>query len=355
MKKLTYAYVKEYIESFGYKLLSDVYISNREKLLLMCEKGHKYEASFGNFQKGKRCPECAKVIRGDKRRLSYDYVKNFIENEGHELISTEYNKNNEYLLIKCPFEHIYKANFSSFQQGKRCPHCYGNAKYTYEKIKEYIETFGYTLLSKEYKNNSQKLLIKCPLGHEWEVCYSNFQQGKRCPKCQNVYRYTYDDVKEIIEQEGYRLLSKEYINNHTKLRIMCFKNHIFDMDFNHFRNHNQRCPICNISKGERKIMDWLNKNKIDYIHDEPYFKDLFGDIALLRPDFILPNYKIWIEYDGEFHFKDSYKDGVYEKTLKYDEIKNEYAKENNWKLIRIPYWEFDDIEEILRSYIKVND
>ena len=90
-------------------------------------------------------------------------------------------------------------------------------------------------------------------------------------------------------------------------------------------------------------MDWLNKNKIDYIHDEPYFKDLFGDIALLRPDFILPNYKIWIEYDGEFHFKDSYKDGVYEKTLKYDEIKNQWCKKNNIPLIRI---KFDRLENL---------
>ena len=32
-------------------------------------------------------------------------------------------------------------------------------------------------------------------------------------------------------------------------------------------------------------------------------------------------------------------------------MKNEYAKENNWNLIRIPYWEYDDIENILNEII----
>ena len=30
-----------------------------------------------------------------------------------------------------------------------------------------------------------------------------------------------------------------------------------------------------------------------------------------------------------------------------DKIKDEYAKEHDWKLIRIPYWEYDNIENIL--------
>ena len=33
-------------------------------------------------------------------------------------------------------------------------------KLTYEEIKEYIESFGYKLLSNEYKNNKTKLKIK---------------------------------------------------------------------------------------------------------------------------------------------------------------------------------------------------
>ena len=36
-----------------------------------------------------------------------------------------------------------------------------------------------------------------------------------------------------------------------------------------------------------------------------------------------------------------------------DEIKTQYCKENNIKLIRIPYWEFDNIEEILNRELEV--
>jgi hypothetical protein len=32
-----------------------------------------------------------------------------------------------------------------------------------------------------------------------------------------------------------------------------------------------------------------------------------------------------------------------------DEIKNQYCKDHEITLIRIPYWEFDNIEEILKN------
>ena len=38
-------------------------------------------------------------------------------------------------------------------------------KLTYEYIKEYMKNEGYELLSTEYKNNRSKLTVKCPHGH----------------------------------------------------------------------------------------------------------------------------------------------------------------------------------------------
>lgn len=351
-KKLTYEYIKKYIEDFGYILLSKEYNGNKEHLNMICPCGHNIKITFSNFQKGRRCGKCSKKARGDKRRYSYEYVKGYIESFGYKLLSTEYKRNNEYLEIECPNNHVYKANFNNFKNNnKRCPYCYGNKKKNIEEIRQYMKNFNYELLSTEYKNNHTKLQIRCPDGHEIEMCYSNFRQGKRCPYCSGNTKYTYRDVKAYIESFNYKLLSTEYKNNVTKLKMMCENKHIFEMNYIHFKNRGQRCPLCNVSKGERKIMDYLNKNNIDYIYDQSYFDDLFGNITLLRPDFIIEDKKIWIEYDGEFHYKDSYKDGTYEKTILYDKIKNNYAKENGWKLIRIPYWDYDNIEKILEKFV----
>jgi len=103
-------------------------------------------------------------------------------------------------------------------------------------------------------------------------------------------------------------------------------------------------------------MKWLDKNNIMYIHDKSYFDDLIGcGNGLLKPDFILPNERIWIEYDGEFHYNKIYENDSYDIIQEHDKRKDEYAKEHNWKLIRIPYWEFDNIEEILEKEINKNN
>lgn len=54
---------------------------------------------------------------------------------------------------------------------------------TYEFIKEQIEKEGYQLLSDSYVNNKQKLKVKCNKNHIFEINYDNFKQGKRCKEC----------------------------------------------------------------------------------------------------------------------------------------------------------------------------
>ena len=68
----------------------------------------------------------------------------------------------------------------------------------------------------------------------------------------------------------------------------------------------------------------------------------------------MPKYNICIEYDGRQHFEIVKKFGGLEgfiDTKIRDTIKNTYCKKNNIKLIRIPYWDFDNIEKILHKEI----
>lgn len=289
------------------------------------------------------------------KRKSYEEVKAYIELFGYKLLSKEYINAHQYLLIQCDKGHKYKAVYNAFQQGKRCPYCNGGVRLEYEYVKEYIESFGYKLLSTEYKNCESKLLIQCNNNHKpYLATWNDFQQGNRCPYCANELRsenqkHSYEYIKNEIEKESYKLLSKEYINTHEKLLIQCNEGHIYEVTFNNFQQ-GRRCPICNISKGEQKIINWLKNNNIKYIYDQPYFDDLLSPSGNpLRPDFIIEDRKIWIEFDGEFHYKKYYEEQNLEQIKIHDEIKNNYAKENGWKLIRIPYWEINNIEKVLEK------
>ena len=292
------------------------------------------------------------------KKHTYEFVKEYIESFGYKLLSKEYINSYTKLLIKCPKGHEYKISFNSFKQGYRCSYCCGNAKYIFEDIEEYIRNFNYTLLSDKYKNSASKLSLVCPLGHEFEMSWDSFKnKNHRCPICArssnaDKHRLLYKNVKENIESFNYTLLSEEYVDYQTKLLVRCPYGHEYEVRYANFQQ-GSRCPICKISKGEQKITDWLNKNNINYIYNKPYFNDLLSQKGnLLRPDFIIEDKKIWIEYDGEYHYQDVYNDGSYERTKNYDELKNQYANKNGWTLIRIPYWEFDNIEIILENLIK---
>ena len=79
-----------------------------------------------------------------------------------------------------------------------------------------------------------------------------------------------------------------------------------------------------------------------------------------RFDYYLPDYNLMIEYDGEHHYMPiSYGSMTYEedeevleKRRLYDRIKDDYCEDHNINLLRIPYWEKENIEEIIHNHLQ---
>ena len=110
-----------------------------------------------------------------------------------------------------------------------------------------------------------------------------------------------------------------------------------------------RCPYCNrLSKGETEIVRILDKLGIRYYNNHKF--DDCKHILHLKFDFYLPDYNMVIEYDGIQHFKPVKKFGGVErfKLDKYrDSLKNKYCEDNNIKMLRIAYFDYRRIEQIL--------
>lgn len=108
---------------------------------------------------------------------------------------------------------------------------------------------------------------------------------------------------------------------------------------------------CASSKGNIVIENYLKNHNYKY-DTEFSFEDLKGiNNGLLRFDAVVFNndgtINSLIEYDGEFHYSKQYSEDGYEMIIEHDKRKNAYCKNKNYNLIRIPYWDFENIENIL--------
>lgn len=140
----------------------------------------------------------------------------------------------------------------------------------------------------------------------------------------------------------YKLIS------YSNVKIICKKHGVFEQNANTHRR-GSGCSICKISRGELKIEQYLKENNIKY-KIQKRFKHCKNKNRLPF-DFYLSEYNICIEYDGELHYKKSRRYNAEYKlkqTKINDKIKTKYCKDSNIKLIRIPYWEFKNIENKLK-------
>lgn len=257
-----------------------------------------------------------------------------------------------------------------FIKGRRCPECCPSSKKmrntasykqeVYDLVKE-----EYTVLGEYVTVDTHTSMRHEKCGLEYTVTPYNFlKMNSRCPLCNKYMTKTTDIFRRQVSdlENGNYLLISEYVNDctHVKLKHVTCQNE-YEVTPSNFLG-GKRCPRCLGSKGEKKIATWLASN--DFIFKSQYrFTDCVNNKPLPFDFSIFDNNEkviFLIEYDGIQHFKpiDHFggEDAFYTRKQN-DEIKNAYCMENDLPLLRISYWEFDEIESILDdnlNKIKVN-
>lgn len=139
----------------------------------------------------------------------------------------------------------------------------------------------------------------------------------------------------------------EYKTNKKYVKIICPEHGVFNQrPDNHIQGFT--CPKCKMSKGESKVNSFLTENGFKFEYNK-FFEDC-KDKRYLTFDFYLQKLNLIIEYDGEQHFKEkSWSTGEFEIIKKHEKMKENYLKEKGIDLIRIPYWEYKNIDKILKE------
>lgn len=304
------------------------------------------------------------------KKWTKESVIKYIEDNGYIFIkfSEEFRGCETRIEVWCgnPNHKSYEVRFQHFKDNRRCKQCRKEEKlkWTKEKIIKYVEDNGYVFI-KFIKFNYSKSIIEIWCGnsnHSHKIStFNDFQQNGRCRECGNENKiiWTKEKIIDFVENNNYNFI--EFINYKgylSRIKISCGKHGAYEVDFGNFKN-GFRCPYCNMesieSKGEKEVEKILKKFKIKY-NKQHTFEDCKYK-KYLPFDFYLPDFNIIIEYDGEYHFEIIEHFGGFNKfidTKIRDTIKNIYCKDNNIKLIRIPYWNFNDIDKILSKELKVN-
>jgi predicted Zn-ribbon and HTH transcriptional regulator len=302
----------------------------------------------------------------NKHKYDYDTVRNIIESKGYSLIDWEYKNQSQKMIVYDNFGYKYLTSFANFlirtNRKKHLSPIHKNNPYTLENIKIWlISTIPSMTLGEEniYYDSNSKLNFYCDLcKEEILISWNQLRTNKSCPKC-NVTDYAKrrrrnpDEILEIFLKAKIRLLDfDQYKNKQTVLNVRCLNcGYEWKVCFNSIRC-GSGCPNCKKSRGEEKIEEFFILNKIKYIYQHKF--DDCKDKRHLPFDYFLPDFNLIVEYDGELHFEPhfalKYLENPYkfvEITKYHDFIKDQYCEINNIVLIRIPFWEYENIENIL--------
>ncbi len=224
-----------------------------------------------------------------------------------------------------------------------------------EIIKNEAKNNNFKILTDLITGTKQKVEFECENNHTFQSSYNVFSRNKHglhCTDCKETSRKTsfYEKIKNIAEERNAVLVSKEYVNDTTKLSFKCNEGHDFSMDFKKIREGSWCQNCCSDTlKTENKVkmflevyfqqefkkerFDWnINKDRNQLLTPE--------EIALSKPkkfkksplelDLYNDNLKIAFEYDGDFHYKLDNRKRVEQRISSLSNIiRNDIAKTEN--------------------------
>jgi hypothetical protein len=376
--KWNYELVKEYIESLRYILLSKEYKNNSTKLLFKDVNNYVYYYTLNNLCNG------WKPRAFDKNNpYTIQNIKTWIKNNKKPfiLLSDTYKGTKKNLQLQClkeGCEEYFQMPWSDLNHGCGCPYCSGHQA----GLSNCLATKNPNLASEWHPTLNGDLTpfnVTCGYSKDiWWQCSNNPKhvwkakvhkrngRGDGCPYC--CGKLPNEDYNllvvnpELCKDWDYNKNNKrpeDYCpNSNDYVWWKCNKcGHEWKVTPNNRHGSKRGCPKCAESKGEKELDRILTKYNIP--HGLQYtFDNLFGiGGGLLRFDVPVfwdeekTQLRTLIEYDGIFHYEKIYVGDGFETLQIHDQLKNDYCKKHNIKLLRIPYWEFNNIEQILKKEV----
>ena len=294
-----------------------------------------------------------------------------------DFLTAEFNGKDKNVTAYCRKHGPITHTVSYWLDGKGCDYCNGKfypPDFLQMARKAQGQEYAYRGVNK-IVSTASRVMVHCGNpDHKWHrMLVSLVLQGCKCRECagrhQSVEQRCQEWIAKCIEKYGegrydYSRAHEDYVNNDSLVWIRCcIHDHWFQQTpDNNLRTVNGSCPICSLefreSEGEAEIRRWLLKHGItNFKQDEVTLpvEDPRCKRQYLRPDFWLPDYNLFIEYNGEQHYEDIehfHADGW---TLKDQQIRDEavrrYCHDHHHNLLEIPYWDFKRIDEILTKIL----
>lgn len=339
-------------DKYDYSLVE--YRNTSTKVKIICPEHGEFFIIPKHHYKGSECQTCS----SNRQKLSLsEFIErsNELHNNWYDYSKFEYINSRTKSTIICPKHGEFEQSPNHHLSNRGCKECGKTKKFigTEEFIKRSNKVHGnkYDYSSVNYMGALDKVIIICPTHGEFKQEASSHLRGTGCHKCflETIRKSLEDFIEECnsIHSNKYDYSLVEYVNNSNEIKIICPSHGEF-MQIPHVHKRSG-CPTCKSSLGELKIFQFLSSFGLSF---EQEFKLDNG----LRLDFYIPNNNVGIEYDGKQHFEvNEFFGGEkgFEETKDRDSKKDKFCSDNNIKLIRIPYWDFDNIEDILKKKLKL--
>jgi len=111
-------------------------------------------------------------------------------------------------------------------------------------IQMYAASKGGICLARAYVSAKEKVEWECKHGHRWfQNSTTVTKAGTWCPVCAGNTKRSIEELKNIVESRGGKLITSDYRGVDGLYTIQCSLGHIFENRFKKIEN-GQWCPIC---------------------------------------------------------------------------------------------------------------